>query len=140
MKPLNIIESFKGEYRFLSSFYIYDETRNLSVEHEYQAAKAKNFDDWLVVMSSETPAIAKKAGRIITVREDWNEIKLTVMEQLVIKKFATNAQLREKLLDTRGMILIEGNTWGDTFWGVCNGVGMNHLGKTLMKVRDKFFT
>lgn len=32
-------------------------------------------------------------------------------------------------------ILIEKNTWGDTYFGVCNGVGENNLGKDLMSIR-----
>ena len=35
------------------------------------------------------------------------------------------------------MVKIEGNTWNDTFWGVCNGQGQNWLGKILMLVRSE---
>ena len=33
--------------------------------------------------------------------------------------------------------LEEGNTWHDTYWGVCNGKGKNKLGKILMQVREE---
>ena len=36
--------------------------------------------------------------------------------------------------------LVEGNTWGDKVWGVCDGVGENNLGKTLMRIRDALFS
>lgn len=146
MKYTNIIDKFSGEYRWLSNFWIHDTVRGLSVEHHYQAAKTTNFDDWLLIMSAETPGKAKRFGRpiekggMIVIREDWDAVKLTLMEQFTREKFATNHDLREKLLDTQGSLLIESNTWHDTFWGVCNGVGENNLGKIIMKVRDKFIS
>ncbi|QDJ96454.1 YbiA-like protein [Xanthomonas phage Xoo-sp13] len=95
-------------------------------------------------MSAETPGKAKsygkpieKGGRI-TVRPDWDDVKLILMEQFTREKYASNDTLRQKLLDTRGMLILEGNTWGDVYWGICNGVGQNHLGKIIMKVRDGF--
>lgn len=97
-------------------------------------------------MSAETPALAKKYGKPIelggriTVREDWNIVRLTLMEQFTREKFGTNHELRERLIETRGSLLIESNTWNDTFWGICNGVGENNLGKIIMKVRDEFLS
>jgi predicted NAD-dependent protein-ADP-ribosyltransferase YbiA (DUF1768 family) len=69
------------------------------------------------------------------VRKDWNEKKLEFMNWGVREKFK-NEELRELLISTGDMTLIEGNAWKDFFWGVCNGKGENHLGKILMKVRD----
>ena len=145
MKYTQIIDSFKGENRWLSNFWIHDPIKQLSVEHHYQAAKTTNLDDWMLVMSCEKPADTKRlfksvesGGRALAVRPDWDSIKFTLMEQFVREKFATNHELRQKLIDTRGTLLIEGNTWGDTVWGVCGGVGENNLGKILMKVRDQF--
>lgn len=138
------IEEFRGEYRWLSNFWIYDTERNLSVEHHYQAAKTSHYNDWLKIMEAPTPGIAKLYGKpidrggIIVVRSDWNSIRLALMEQFTRMKYATNAELREKLLDTQGALLIEGNKWNDQFWGVCNGVGENNLGKIIMKIRDEF--
>lgn len=45
--------------------------------------------------------------------------------------------LRDKLLATHPELLIEGNFWGGTFWGVCAGEGSNHLGRLLMKIRGE---
>ena len=80
---------------------------------------------------------AKKLGRKVQLRPDWEEIKIDVMRWIVSEKFKQNPMMRIGLLQTRGFELIEGNTWGDTFWGVCNGKGQNWLGRILMEYRDK---
>ena len=46
-----------------------------------------------------------------------------VMEACVRSKFTTDAALGAKLVATAGRELVEGNTWGDTYWGVCDGEG-----------------
>lgn len=132
------ITRFDGDYRFLSNFYPspisilgFDYP---TVEHAYQSWKAKNLDDWKYVALSETPAVAKRRGREIECREDWDEIKIEVMEYCLLKKFEDPVML-EILISTFPIDLVEGNWWGDTFWGVCNGKGENHLGKILMKIR-----
>jgi predicted NAD-dependent protein-ADP-ribosyltransferase YbiA (DUF1768 family) len=58
------------------------------------------------------------------------------MTEIVGEKFNQNPELKEKLLATKDIELVEGNHWHDTYWGVCNGVGENHLGKILMAYRD----
>ena len=138
MKYTSIIESFSGEHRWLSNFWIHDDARQLSVEHHYQAAKTTNLEDYLLIMSAETPGKAKRFGKQIVVRDDWDSVKFAIMEHLTREKYATNIKLRNMLLDTKGSLIIEGNTWGDRVWGVCEGTGENHLGKIIMKVRDYF--
>jgi ribA/ribD-fused uncharacterized protein len=132
------ITRFDGEYRFLSNFYpspiVILGFDYPTVEHAYQSWKAKNLADWKYVALSETPAVAKRRGREIDCREDWDRIKLEVMEYCLQKKFEDPAML-EMLVSTFPMDLVEGNWWGDTFWGVCNGKGENHLGKLLMRIR-----
>lgn len=138
MKYSTLIDRFSGEHRWLSNFWIYDTVNNISVEHHYQAAKTTNYKDWKEIMNAPTPALAKKYGRVISVRGDWDDIKYTIMHQLTRIKYATNEELRNKLLDTHGSYIMEGNHWGDTFWGVCDGIGENNLGIILMDVRDYF--
>ena len=70
-------------------------------------------------------------------RDNWSRIKNDVMLKLLRRKFVSGSHYATLLLDTGGAELIEGNTWGDTYWGVCDGVGENHLGKLLMLVRDE---
>lgn len=130
-----IIDKFMGDYAFLSNFYILSNGK--SVEHYYQAAKAYNIQDYLLIMNASSPAEAKKLSKEIPIRADWNDIKNVVMEQLLIQKFS-DYNLARKLLDTGDAILVEGNNWGDVYWGMCNGYGKNHLGRMLMQIRDEF--
>lgn len=136
-----MIDKFFGEYRFLSNFWpckvefdgeIYD-----SVEHAYQAAKTLNKDHRDMIRSSKTPGEAKKLGKKIHIREDWEYFKIHIMSNLVAQKFRMNEDLANMLLATGDEELVEGNTWGDTFWGTCKGTGHNHLGKILMGVRQE---
>jgi len=140
MSEQSEISKFSGRYKFLSNFYAvnlyFEGLIYPSVEHAYQAAKARYEPDKERIRDLSTPGEAKRAGRVIFLRPDWEEIKLTVMETLVRSKFRRKT-LRDKLLATGDTELIEGNWWGDKFWGVCNGVGQNHLGKILMKVRKE---
>jgi ribA/ribD-fused uncharacterized protein len=84
-----------------------------------------------------TAGHAKRAGRKLKLRKDWDEIKLTVMEEVLKMKFLGNQKLAQKLIDTGDAVLIEGNWWNDTYWGVCNDKGENHLGQLLMKIRKE---
>ena len=79
--------------------------------------------------------MSKHLGKAITIRPGWDQIKLTVMEEILVAKFS-DFQLKKWLLETGDAELIEGSTWNDTYWGVCNGKGTNHLGRLLMELRD----
>ena len=131
------IERFAGQYRFLSNFYpcnvMLDGVSYPSTENAYQAAKTIMHHERLR-FTVLTAAAAKKLGRRIRIRADWESVKLGVMLDLLRKKFARGA-IRDQLIATGDAELIEGNTWNDTYWGVCNGVGENMLGKLLMQVR-----
>jgi ribA/ribD-fused uncharacterized protein len=132
------ITKFSGSYRFLSNFYPcsidYEGLTYPSVEAAYQAAKTT--DPVLRLMFTEMkPGDAKRSGRELPLRPDWETIKLSVMTELIQQKFSRHPNLAELLVMTSDQELIEGNTWGDTFWGVCKGVGENHLGKILISVR-----
>jgi len=135
------IREFQGKYRFLSNFFpspvAMDGKEYPSVEHAYQAAKTLDKDRREVIRQQETPGRAKRAGQRAPLRKDWDEVKLRVMEILVRRKFKSHDNLKKRLLATGDEELIEGNTWNDTFWGVCRGRGQNHLGKILMKIREE---
>jgi ribA/ribD-fused uncharacterized protein len=133
------ITSFTGKYRFLSNFY---PSRIMTVfptvEHAYQAAKCVDMDEFNDIMMAETPGKAKKLGAKVNLREDWEEVKLDVMFGLVRAKFIHYSELQDMLLETGKAELIEGNRWGDTYWGQCPlGSGFNHLGRILMEVREE---
>ena len=132
---MSIINSFSGEYSFLSNFYTLQDGK--TVEHYYQAAKARNMSDRLKILNADTPGYAKKLGKHIQIRDDWYEYKFVVMEYELVRKFS-DPKLMQKLLSTGKSLLIEENWWGDRIWGVCDGVGENRLGKMLMDIRDNF--
>jgi len=90
------------------------------------------------IRDADTPYLAKKRGRSVNIREDWEEVKVDIMRKGLKAKFTQNESLKQKLLKTGDAYLEEGNDWGDTFWGVDldTGKGQNHLGKMLMKLRD----
>lgn len=133
------IDKFERQYAFLSNYYdspiIYDGLVYPTVEHAFQAAKTMVLEQRRLISEMKTPGEAKRAGRKVTLRYDWENVKDAVMEQCIYMKFIMHPDLAEKLLATGDAYLIEGNTWNDTYWGVCKGTGKNQLGKTLMKVR-----
>lgn len=132
------IDSFRDEYSFLSNFYpsIVEFEGHVypTVENAYQAAKCENINDRKQFLNIK-PGHAKRLGAKIK-RKNWFDINIEIMKQLLTKKFS-DQKLREKLLATGNNELIEGNNWNDIFWGVCNGIGENHLGKLLMQVREE---
>ena len=136
------IDKFKDEYRFLSNFYpcpfIKEGILYKTAEHYYQANKAAHYEDIMLIVKAPTPGDAKRLGRSIETKSDWDNIKLDVMKKALEMKFI-DTELSYRLLKTGDAILEEGNNWGDTFWGVCNGVGENHLGKLLMELREVLF-
>jgi ribA/ribD-fused uncharacterized protein len=141
-----IISDFRKEYFFLSNFYIseftYNRTKYNCVEIPFQAAKAKNDSDKVLIESCSTPADAKEIGGRIELKNNWEAIKYVIMLNIVTAKFKGNKMLIDKLLATGDSILIEGNTWNDDCWGSCwhneTVIGKNHLGIILMRVRNKY--
>lgn len=135
------IDGFFGPYRFLSNFWLapvvlYDITYP-SVEHAYQAAKSTDPQYQVRIREAPTPREAKKLGLQAPLRPDWESVKIDFMRYLVWNKFSSHEHLKEKLLATGDAELIEGNNWGDVFWGVCKGQGHNWLGRILMETRER---
>jgi hypothetical protein len=135
-----MIDSFTDKFGFLSNFYPgtidYDGKLWGSVEHAYQAAKTINETEKDWIRQSPNAAVAKKRGRKATVRSDWEKIKVSVMLDILRIKFS-QPPFKRDLLATGKEELVEGNWWGDTFWGVCKGKGQNMLGKLLMQIREE---
>ena len=134
------IKGFRGDYAFLSNFYkhekiMYEGMTGDNVEVLFQAYKADNPNECRKVLATTTPGEAKRAGRKVHMRADWETIKIDIMMDLVRLKFSI-PRLRKKLLATGDSYLEETNDWGDHFWGANkNGYGQNWLGKLLMDVR-----
>lgn len=152
-----VIPKFEGEYRFLSNFYPspieFTNKDGFTVnfpsgEHMFQALKYKAMDQndrgaimeyFGSVIDSDDPNHAKKAGRKIKIDlSKWESIRIEMMRQTVWEKFKQNQNLVVPLLDTGSAMLVEGNTWGDTFWGRVDGKGYNLLGSILMEVRGAY--
>lgn len=134
-----MIKEFTGQYRYLSNFFscdvIWDDVTYPSVENAYQAAKCERPEDRIYFETCKAVE-AKKKGKKVKLRAGWDNIKLLVMESLLRQKFSTEP-LKKYLLATGTEEIQEGNWWGDVYWGVFMGVGENHLGKILMKIRGE---
>jgi ribA/ribD-fused uncharacterized protein len=134
------ITEFRGKYAFLSNFYevpvFFEGLMYRNNEAAFQSAKILGRSKRMIFCGME-PSPAKQLGRRLRLREDWENVKTAIMEEIVLDKFTRNPKCGEKLLDTGNALLVEGNTWNDTFWVVCNGTGENRLGILLMKIRDE---
>lgn len=135
-----MINCFRGEYYFLSNFYEcnieFDGIPYLNAEAAFQAQKCSVLKD-RKQFSDLNPSAAKKLGRKVSLRPDWENVKINLMYQIVKAKFVQNPDLADKLIATGDEYLEEGNNWGDRIWGTVNGVGANNLGKILMTVRSE---
>jgi ribA/ribD-fused uncharacterized protein len=140
-----MISSFTGEHAFLSNFYkcpiSYDTLQFTSSEAAYQAAKSDVLGTRMN-FTSLGPGDAKKLGQQVKLRADWEEIKDTIMMNIVLCKFRQNPELAQALINTGDATLVEGNTWHDNYWGICScpkcgNRGKNKLGSVLMQVRTK---
>ena len=138
MEPILV---FSNKYFFLSNFYYFNGS---TVEHKFQAEK---FDDQELVqkiLNAKSPQKAKQLGKSQGLKSNWDQIKIEVMYKLLLEKFAW-PELQKQLLDTKKVLLVEGNYWHDNFWGSCNChdckriKGENHLGILLMKVREFYY-
>ena len=142
MKAIAIIDSFRGKYYFLSNFFPAEVTYNgltyQNNEAAFQAQKTYSKEERIEFTTLE-PRDAKRRGRRVRLRRDWEQVKDRIMEEIVRAKFSQNEELKEQLLATGDAQLVEGNRWNDRYWGVDirSGVGENHLGKILMKVRSE---
>jgi len=142
---MDTVLGFQGEHRFLSNFYPcvveFDGIKFKSSEVAYQASKVPVGEAWehdKVSFAQLDAREARRVGRGLRhIRQDWDDVKLNIMYRILRAKFSQNLDLKQKLLATDGAYLEETNYWHDTFWGIYNGVGENHLGRLLMVVRDE---
>jgi len=135
------IVSFTGAFKFLSNFYLceieYEGIVYPSSEHAYVAAKTTDIIQKYAIAEIDNPGEVKRLGRKLKIRSDWEVVKLLIMRSIVEAKFDQNPELMEMLQMTRPHELIEGNSWGDIYWGQSPvGKGKNELGKILMSIRD----
>lgn len=137
VNQMDCVPSFRNELAFLSNMYECKVESNYygctfqNAEAAYQAMKCTVAVYEFINVDGYT---AKRLGKQVELRSDWNEVKLSIMEKILRAKF--QGELLQKLLAVKGEI-VERNNWGDFYWGICNGKGENHLGKLLMKIRDE---
>lgn len=140
-----MISEFEGKFSFLSNFYHspieYEGIIYPTNEHFFQAMKTLDPEERKVIAAAPTPGKAKRMGRKVTLRPDWESIKEEVMRAGLIAKFKDEA-LAKKLLATGDKFLVEGNSWHDNTWGSCFCdkcaaiPGRNMLGQLLMERRE----
>lgn len=135
-----MIDKFEGRYAFLSNFFECNVFGYRTLEHAYQASKCLYPQEALEIAQCHTPGQAKRLGRTVCMHPRFEENKLDIMEGLIKVKFSTmNEALMLALVTTGDEQLVEGNTWGDEFWGFDTRTqyGLNHLGILLMARRSK---
>jgi ribA/ribD-fused uncharacterized protein len=139
IKESKMIESFSGEYRWLSNFVpcnvVLDGVIYPSTENAYQASKTTVKEERIFFESCTSGQAKRHGAKHITLRKNWVISKLYYMEDFNRQKY-DQEPFTSLLLNTGNMMIVEGNTWGDTYWGVCNGIGSNVLGNIIMKVRE----
>ena len=141
-----MIIEFEDEYAFLSNFYpspfTHDGITYPTNEHFFQAMKTLDIAERKAIAAAETPGKAKRMGRQVKLRPDWEKVKLYYMELGLKLKFK-DPELAKKLIETGDEELIEGNWWHDNTWGSCHcalcsrTVGRNLLGMLLMELRKE---
>ena len=141
------ITTFQGPHRFLSNFFAEPFSVPLpmcgepvivpTAEHAYQALKTHNPEEVTRILAARTPGAARRAGQRAEIREDWEVVKIGIMDHVLKHKFIRGSALAEQLTATGDARLVEGNNWGDTFWGVSRGEGENWLGKLLTLRRSQ---
>lgn len=136
-----MIQEFKDEYRWLSNFapveIEYDGVVYPSVEHFYVAMKTDKQYVREKISTFPYPAQAKKYGQKMDIVDNWEDIKMTVMEYGLSVKFSQDPY-KTLLIETGEQYIQEGNWWGDIYWGVDlnTNEGENNLGKLIMKIRQ----
>jgi len=109
-----------------------------STENYYQAMKTTNEEDHNII-ASLSPEQSKARIRKFSIREDWDDIKVNVMQSALEVKFS-QPEWKERLLATSREPIVEWNNWNDKFWGVSikDNLGKNKLGSLLMEIRQNY--
>lgn len=133
------IHGFFREYRWLSNFHLceveYGGIIYPSTENAYQAQKT-NDHNLQLEFAELTPSQSKIRSHQMVIPDDWELTKMGIMNDLLRLKFAI-PELRDMLLATDNKHIEETNYWNDSWWGVCEGVGKNVLGKLIMNIRSE---
>ena len=146
MTTPTVINEFRGDYFFLSNFYMcpvaLDNVIYPSSEHAYMASKTDNPSIRQHILSLAKARDARNYGQTFALRSNWDDVKYNYMKRVLQDKFTRNVDLGKRLLETGTATLIEGGVWHDQYWGICNcakhgGEGKNALGQILMEIREE---
>ena len=139
-----VINTFRGEHRFLSNFYqspvTFEGLTYATAEAAFQAQKAADPAQRLKYTEIKNPVRAKQMGKKETLPPDWDAAAYDIMAAILRRKFA-DPGLAARLQATGDALLVEGNHWHDNRWGCCScekcggKVGENRLGRILMDIR-----
>jgi len=144
-----VIDQFRGRWAFLSNFhpapFVLGSIEYPTSEHAFNALKTTDIDARLSIATASTPREAKRLGRMVRLRPNWDErVRFDAMKAVLRAKFTCHPGRVEALLSTGDALLIEGNTWHDQTWGdcrcggaACAEPGANHLGRLLMELRTE---
>ena len=106
---MKTIGSFTGPYRFLSNFWscciAFEGHSYRTVEHAFQAAKTLDEDERRRIRNEPSAAGAKQRGKHATLREDWEQIKVGVMRDL-LRQFDPIGNIRHGDHRTHGGFLL----------------------------------
>ncbi|MCD8237098.1 MAG: NADAR domain-containing protein [Prevotellaceae bacterium] len=139
------IDRFKGEDDFLSNRFacqfVWQGLRYGNAEAAFQSSKCADKRE-RKVFSNCSADKATLNGREIVPYTGWKNECLSIIESVLTAKFEQNPSLMKRLIETDNRLLINGNSKGETYWGVdlYTWEGENMLGKLLMKIRDKEIT
>lgn len=111
-------------------------------EHLFQAMKTLDLEERRMVAACATPGQAKRAGRKVTLRDDWEDLKFPVMVYAQTKMVELDPAYADRLRNSPDDQLIEWNTWHDNIWGQCTCPkcadipAQNLLQKALIQIRQ----
>ena len=137
---MEYIKNWFSNYEPLDKALEYDGIEYHTVENFFHAMKTKDILERMRI-SKLSPNDSKRAGRKLKLRPNWDTTRLDVMEFGLRHKFAPGTSWHQKLMETGEEEIVEFNNWGDRYWGKTeDGIGENHLGKILMKLRQEYRT
>ena len=142
----NFAPSEVGGWKLENGNWVSDGETYPTAEHAYQASKFKDEKHRSAIRNANTAGKAKRIAkklltgdRTLAYMQEKGPTEVRLMSSVLNDKFRSNAGLAKQLTDTGLVPLIEGNDWGDVFWGQSGGKGENNLGELLMRVRQDIY-
>jgi ribA/ribD-fused uncharacterized protein len=147
MDEIRFYRASEKPYGVFSNLYkreiMFEDESFATSEHAYQAGKARKpaVKQWL--MDAPSPSLLAMAAHGLyywDVAPGWSKMKFDRMKAILRAKFTQHEDLKETLLETGELRLVESATVDNPvnrLWGEVNGVGKNTLGIMLMELRTE---